>query len=66
MIDRKTYRFHDLVAAAFLPEPPQSDCVIGFRNGNPSDCSAENLYWLPCPYIPSNSNPTDDHQHSFV
>ena len=36
---------HHVVAAAYLPPPPYAGARPGFRDGNPANCAADNLYW---------------------
>lgn len=43
---------HTLVALAFLPPPmtplgrTRGCSMVGFKDGNPQNCSVDNLYWL--------------------
>lgn len=42
---RKCFKVRSLVAAAFLPPRPRGS-QLGFRDGDRTNCRADNLYWL--------------------
>lgn len=44
---RVTVQVADLVAQAFLPDPPPNFDTVVHLNGNKTDCRAENLIWRP-------------------
>lgn len=51
---KKTKAVHKLVAEYFLPNPKENQTMIGFKDGNPGNCAANNLEWcLPSSeYVP--------------
>lgn len=41
----KEFDMADAVGTTFLLPPPSPDWIIGFKDGNVSNCDADNLYW---------------------
>lgn len=41
----KEFDMATAVGKTFLKDPPCDDCIIKFKDGNVSNCDADNLYW---------------------